>query len=95
MEHAAVQLHNYILHHLDLSKTVVHLSKSVVYLSIYLKFFYAIDHKLLKKLNYYGMYATACKLLESYLTNRNQFVLFEDTKYNITKMHMGVPQSLI
>ena len=51
------------------------------------KGFDTIDHTLLsRKLHYYGMNDTACRLFESYLTNRKQFVLFEDIKSDMATL---------
>ncbi len=47
------------------------------------KAFDTLDHKiLLQKLEYYGIGGVAHKLMESYLTNRKQFVEINDTTSN-------------
>ena len=60
------------------------------------KAFDVINHKiLLKKLNFYGIRGTAGKWLESYLTNRKQFVEIKDAKSKTLGIECGVPQGSI
>jgi hypothetical protein len=57
------------------------------------KAFDTIDHSiLLGKLKYYGLHDNAIKLLESYLTNREQFVDFCGTESNHESIKTGAPQ---
>ncbi len=54
------------------------------------------DHKiLLKKLNFYGINGVAYNLIESYLTNRKQYVYMDDVKSEMLMVTIGVPQGSI
>ncbi len=54
--------------------------------------FDTLDHKiLLKKLNYYGINGVAYNRLESYLTNRKQYVDMDDVKSEMLMVTTGVP----
>ena len=61
-----------------------HLDKGEIPIAIFLdlsKAFDTLDHKiLLSKLNYYGIKGTALKWFESYLSNRYQYFIYENTK---------------
>ena len=60
------------------------------------KAFDTIDHTiLLGKLKYYGITGAAHKLMESYLTNRMQYVEIDDTKSDTKPITAGVPQGSI
>jgi len=68
-------------------------------LNIYLdlsKAFDTLDHNILiKKLKYYGLQGVSVKLLENYLDNRYQYVIFGETKSDLLKISTGVPQGSI
>jgi len=68
-------------------------------INIYLdlsKAFDTMDHLILKsKLEYYGIKGTPLKLFDSYLTNRKQYVDFEDTESDMLDITTGVPQGSI
>ena len=49
----------------------------------------------LKKLEHYGIRGTAQKWFHSYLSNRDQFVLYGKQNSNIEKIKCGVPQGSI
>ncbi len=60
------------------------------------KAFHTLDHKiLLNKLNYYGINGVSLKLMQSYLTDRKQYVEFNDTCSEMSTLTNGVPQGLI
>ena len=60
------------------------------------KAFDTIDHStLLHKLRFYGFSDSALKLLESYLTDRYQFIQMEDICSDTIGMEVGVPQGSI
>ncbi len=60
------------------------------------KAFDTLDHTiLLEKLSYYGIKGIAHKLLESYITNRTQYVEVGDTKSDNMIIKTGVPQGSI
>ena len=89
-EYAALELVDRIITHKD---------KKEVPINIFLdlsKAFDTIDHTiLLDKLRYYGIHDTALLLLNSYLNNRKQYVVFDDTKSEILPITVGVPQGSI
>jgi len=60
------------------------------------KAFDTLDHTLLiKKLEFYGIRGLPLKLFESYLSNRKQYVVYNDVTSNLTKITCGVPQGSI
>ncbi len=60
------------------------------------KTFDTLNHKiLLEKLKYYGINGKAHHLMESYITNRNQFVDMDGVESDILSNTTGVPQGLI
>ena len=68
-------------------------------INIYLdlsKAFDTLDHNiLLKKLKFYGIRNKSLDLLTNYLTNRKQFVQFNETKSELLSITTGVPQGSI
>ena len=68
-------------------------------ISIYLtlsKAFDTLDHTiLLHKLKYYGICDSSLNWFHSYLTNRQQYVSFDDTLSNPLPLKTGVPQGSI
>ena len=87
--------------HLSLHRTVVttQLDNKDIPLNIFLdlsKAFDSLDHAiLLNKLKYYGVIGTPLQLINSYLTDRNQFVQIDNTKSSILHLKTGVPQGSI
>jgi hypothetical protein len=60
------------------------------------KAFDTLDHEiLLHKLKFYGFDKNALKLMESYLTDRKQYVQMEDTISEYSNVSTGVPQGSI
>ena len=60
------------------------------------KAFDTLDHQiLLKKLENYGIRGNAHSLLQSYLSNRNQYVSFKNTSSDTLSLKYGVPQGSI
>ena len=60
------------------------------------KAFDTVDHQiLLNKMYKYGIRGIAFKWMESYLSNRRQFVLFKDVKSEYANVTCGVPQCSI
>ena len=56
------------------------------------KAFDCVSHKkLIKKVDHYGIRGIANNLIESYLTNRKQFVSINNTKSNLASIEYGVP----
>ena len=75
------------------------MDKGQVPLGIFLdlsKAFNTLDHNILiKKLKFYGVSDGPGKLLESYLSNRKQFVVFDDIDSQVLDLKTGVPQGSI
>lgn len=60
------------------------------------KAFDSLDHFiLLQKLKFYGIHSLALNLFESYLTNREQYVIIKNTTSSRQKITTGVPQGSI
>ena len=60
------------------------------------KAFDTVDHQiLLNKMYKYGIRGIAFKWMESYLSNRRQFVLFKDVQSEYATVTCGVPQGSI
>ena len=89
-EYAAVKLVDYISNKMDDHKIpgtiFIDLSKAFDTLS------YDI---LLYKLKFYGISGVEYKLLSSYLSNRKQYVMFNNTNSEFTEIRTGVPQGSI
>ncbi len=89
-EFAALELVDRIIIEMDKTDTPIN-----IFLDLS-KAFDTLDHKiLLEKLEYYGIKGTAHKLMESYITDRKQFVEINDVKSNTLTLTTGVPQGSI
>ena len=94
------QLHSTELASLELVDRITkNLDNRQISISIFLdlsKAFDTLNHSiLLDKLRYYGITGTANNWFHSYLINRQQFVLYENTKSNMMPISTGVPQGSI
>ncbi len=82
-----------------IDRVILEMDKNNTPLNIFLdlsKAFDTLEHKiLLKKLNYYGINGVAYNLMESYLTNRKQYVDMDDVKLEMLMVTTGVPQGSI
>ena len=80
-------------------KIVLNLDKSKLPLAIFLdlsKAFDTIDHSILiDKLKYYGIRGTSLDWFVSYLSNRTQYVQFNDSTLAHSTITTGVPQGSI
>ena len=89
-EHALLNAQNTLLD--SLSKRQV----SLLLLIDFSKAFDMVEHPiLLQKLDHYGVRGPALKWLESYLSNRKQFVSLNGAESSILQMDYGVPQGSI
>ena len=89
-EYAALELVDRVMCEMDKNYTPIN-----VYLDLS-KAFDTLDHKiLLDKLQYYGINGVAHRLLESYLSNRKQYVEINETKSESLTLTTGVPQGSI
>ncbi len=60
------------------------------------KAFDTLDHiTLMHKLSYYGVHGTALTLFQSYLSNRKQYVKFDNVQSDLATLTTGVPQGSI
>jgi len=89
-EYAALELVDRVIMEMDKMNTPIN-----IFLDLS-KAFDTLDHKiLLKKLKYYGFNGMAYNLMESYLTNRKQYVEMEGVESELLTVITGVPQGSI
>ena len=89
-ELAALKLVDYIKHAIDQKRTPVN-----IYIDLSKAFDTLNFDILLYKLAYYGVTGTAHKLIESYLTNRIQYVKYDTHQSTLKQIKTGVPQGSI
>ena len=81
------------------NKIVSNLDKGKHTLGLFLdlsKAFDTISHSiLLDKLHHYGVRGNALEWFKSYLTNRSQFVVYDNSKSSILSVQCGVPQGSV
>jgi len=89
-EHVAIEL---------LDRIIIEMEKNRTPLNIYLdmtKAFDTLDHNiLLHKLKYYGIRNKALALFNSYMTNRYQYIVLNNSKSDLLPIKTGVPQGSI
>ena len=82
-----------------INKVVTGFNENKNTLGVFLDFrkaFDTVNHKiLLKKLDKYGIRGNCLKLIESYLSNRQQFVQINEVNSSMQSIHCGVPQGSI
>ena len=89
-EYAVLEVLDRPIAALDYNKTPIH-----IFLDLS-KAFDTLDHNiLLSKLKHYGINGTALNLMESYLSNTNQYIVFKDTISDMLPITTGVPQGSI
>ena len=72
------------------------LDQGITPINIYLDLSKALDHDiLLNKLQYYGVNGSALALFRSYLTERQQYVDYNETSSSLEHISTGVPQGSI
>jgi hypothetical protein len=80
-------------------KVMFEMDKMNTPISIFLdlsKAFDTLDHKILiEKLKYYGINGVALKLMESYMSNRKQYVVMDGIESDLMNITTGVPQGSI
>ena len=81
------------------NKIPTHINNGDCILGVFLDFkkaFYTVDHKiLLNKLEHSGIRGKALAWLESYLSNRRQYILFDRLKWHFQPICCGVAQGSI
>jgi hypothetical protein len=82
-----------------IDRNICNMDKNDTPINIYLdlsKAFDTIDHEILiQKLKHYGITGNSAQLLESYLTNRKQYVQFNNINSDFLTIKTGVPQGSI
>jgi hypothetical protein len=82
-----------------LDRIVNVMDKNGIPMNIYLdlsKAFDTLDHEILiQKLSHYGIQDSSLRLLNNYLTNRKQYVQFNDVNSDLLTIETGVPQGSI
>ena len=92
-ELACVKLVDYITTEMDNIKKIK--TPTVIFLDLSKAFDTLNFNILLNKLQYYGIHGIALSLIKSYLTNRFQYVQFENSESDLLEIKTGIPQGSI
>jgi hypothetical protein len=89
-EHAVIELIDRIIFEMEKNRTPLN-----IYLDM-TKAFDTLDHEiLLRKLEHYGIRNKSLELFSSYMTNRYQYVVLNNTESDLLPIKTGVPQGSI
>ena len=89
-EYASLHIVDYLNYEMDKNRTPTN-----IYLDLSKAFDSLSHYILLNKLQHYGLCDVALNLLKSYLTNRKQFVQYNEHSSDMKYSHNGVPQGSI
>ena len=89
-EYASLHIVDYLNYEMDKNRTPTN-----IYLDLSKAFDSLSHYILLNKLQHYGLCDVALNLLKSYLTNRKQFVQYNEYSSDMKYSHNGVPQGSI
>ena len=92
-ELACVKLVDYITTEMDNIKKIK--TPTAIFLDLSKAFDTLNFNILLNKLQYYGIHGIALSLIKSYLTNRFQYVQFENSESDLLEIKTGIPQGSI
>ena len=92
-ELACVKLVDYITTEMDNTKKIK--TPTAIFLDLSKAFDTLNFNILLNKLQYYGIHGIALSLIKSYLTNRFQYVQFENSESDLLEIKTGIPQGSI
>ena len=92
-ELACVKLVDYITTEMDNIKKIK--TPTAIYLDLSKAFDTLNFNILLNKLQYYGINGTSLSLIRNYLTNRFQYVQFENSESDLLEIKTGIPQGSI
>ena len=92
-ELACVKLVDYITTEMDNIKKIK--TPTAIFLDLSKAFDTLNFNILLNKLQYYGIHGIALSLFKSYLTNRFQYVQFENSESDLLEIKTGIPQGSI
>ena len=93
-ELACVKLVDYITTEMDNIKKIK-TPRTAIFLDLSKAFDTLNFNILLNKLQYYGIHGIALSLIKSYLTNRFQYVQFENSESDLLEIKTGIPQGSI
>ena len=92
-ELACIKLVDYITTEIDNIKKIK--SPTAIFLDLSKAFDMLNFNILLNKLQYYGIHGISLSLIRSYLTNRFQYVQFENSESDLLEIKTGIPQGSI